>query len=515
MNRRIFIQVSMPAVAIGLLLLAVCLASWWYIDRLQRSAATIVSRNVTNLRAAEELEIQVRRLRFHSFLYLLDPKPERRGPIEQDCVKFEDALQRAMDSANNDEVRQHVAVIREEYQAYRMEPDALRHETEGLSRAGLAKFADAHPINRIVEPCQQLVSLNWQIMEDSLQESQHAGDKVSLGLLVLGLAGPAGGLIMGFGIARGLSRSIYQLSVRVQDMAQRLDRDVASISIAADGDIANLDRQLEHVVYRVEEVAERLQRHQREMLRAEQLSAVGQLAASVAHEVRNPLTAVKMLVEVGMRPKNAKSLTADDLRVIHGEIARVERIVQNLLDFARLPEPQTAVCDLRDIIAQSVELVQARARQQHVEIRVHRGDDPVSYEVDRNQFCTVLVNLCLNALDAMPKGGILEINLEAAPGTGVRLTVCDTGPGIAQEMSKRLFTPFASTKATGTGLGLNISQRIVEEHGGRLSGDNRPQGGACFAIWLPARKPSSSGEHDTRPLTGLGSPARPAASGAG
>src|SRR5205085_9437628 len=124
------------------------------------------------------------------------------------------------------------------------------------------------------------------------------------------------GLLIGFGIARGLSRSIYQLSVRVQDMAQRLDQDVASVSIAADGDLQNLDNQLQQVVKNVEEVAQRLQRQQRELLRTEQLAAVGQLAASVAHEVRNPLTSVKMLVELALRSQNLKPLTTDDLQVI-------------------------------------------------------------------------------------------------------------------------------------------------------------------------------------------------------
>ena len=95
-----------------------------------------------------------------------------------------------------------------------------------------------------------------------------------------------------------------------------LDRDIAAINIQADGDMQSLDRQLQHVVERVEDVTERFQRQQREMLRAEQLSAVGQLAASVAHEVRNPLTSVKMLVEAALRACNPKPLTADDLKVI-------------------------------------------------------------------------------------------------------------------------------------------------------------------------------------------------------
>src|SRR5262249_39238662 len=148
-------------------------------------------------------------------------------------------------------------------------------------------------------------------------------------MLLLGIIGPISGLVCGYGIALGLSRSIYQLSVRVQDISQRLEQDVGSVSIAPGGDIQNLDRQLQHVVRRVEEVAQRLQRHQRDMLRAEQLSAVGQLAASVAHEVRNPLTSVKMLVEAALRAQRRRPLSEDDLQVMHGEIVRLEQTVQN------------------------------------------------------------------------------------------------------------------------------------------------------------------------------------------
>src|SRR5262249_4226965 len=99
--------------------------------------------------------------------------------------------------------------------------------------------------------------------------------------------------------------------------------------------------------------------------------------------------------------------------------------------------------------------------------------------------CTVLVNLFINALDAMPRGGRLRVTLTAVPDGGYRLDVADTGPGIAPEIAARLFTPFLSTKPTGTGLGLSISRRIVEEHGGALTAANRPAGGACFSITLP------------------------------
>jgi signal transduction histidine kinase len=266
---------------------------------------------------------------------------------------------------------------------------------------------------------------------------------------------------------------------------------VASVTLPADGDLQHLDQHLQYVVRRVEEAAENLQRHQRELLRAEQLSAVGQLAASVAHEVRNPLTSIKLLVEAAHRARNRKPLTDEDLQVIHGEIARLEQTVQSFLDFARPPAAQRSACDVRDVIAQAIELVRARARQQDVAINIRWPDVPCLMNLDRGQFCTVLVNLFLNALDAMPGGGRLEVTLEAPPTAGLVLKVADTGSGIAPHMAERLFTPFASSKPTGTGLGLSICKRIIEEHDGRIAAANQPTGGACFAITLPVGDISS------------------------
>src|SRR5262249_55016640 len=141
-------------------------------------------------------------------------------------------------------------------------------------------------------------------------------------------------------------------------------------------------------------------------------------------------------------------------------------------------------CDLRAVLAGAVALVRARAEQQGVEVRSHSPERPVVATADAGQLNGVLVNLLLNALDAMPGGGLLEVSLEATPG-GARLAVADSGGGIPPGMEGRLFTPFASSKPTGTGLGLCISRRVVEDHGGRIRGENRARGGACFTIVLP------------------------------
>jgi len=484
---------------IGLLLSAACLGSAWYINRLQASQAYILSNNVTSLRAAQGLEISLRQLRFYCFTYLVAPdeppdpgQPEEKptGPTLKEKIAraekdFEAWLQHARDTANTPEEWEQIHKIENGYRLYQKAFDDAEQQVKLRGPfQDLRKLAQDNPAEPIVGPCHKLFSLNERVIADTSQENARLSQKLHLVLLFLALGGPVSGLIMGYGLARGWSRSIHRLSVQVQGMAQRLDQDVAWLKVGTGGDLSHLDRQLEYVVGRVEEVVERLQHQQREMLRAQQLTAVGQLAASVAHEVRNPLTAIKMLVEAALRSRNARPFTEENLRVVHAEVVRLERTVQGFLNFARPPALCRSQTDLREIVNWAVELVRARARQQHVQLDVATPAEPVYRDVDGDQLCTVLVNLFINALDAMPTGGRLEVALDAAAGAA-RLQVRDSGPGIAPEMSGRLFTPFASTKATGTGLGLSISRRVIEDHGGRIVCAPPNGRGACFTITLP------------------------------
>lgn len=487
MNRRMTLQFTAPAVIIGLLLFGACAAGAWYISYLHGNIARLLAKNVAALQSAQELEMRVRRLRYYCLLYLLDPQPQRLEPIELHQAHFEADLATARSLAETPEEHACIQEIAAGYQLYLDEQLQYRRQVHSPHRAPpeVLAFMDTHPIQQVVDRCHYLLQLNQTAMQQIAADSENVSARARFLLLLVGIVGPVGGVACGIAVARGLNRSILQLSVRIQDIAQHLDRDVGSVQILADGDLRSLDRQLQHVLRRVEEVAERMQQHQREMLRAEQLAAVGQLAASVAHEVRNPLTAVKMLVSLANRPGKPQPLSPEDLAVIHREVERLERTVQNFLGFARLPSPQRQRCDVRGVVEQALGLIRARARQQKVEVVYQGPDEPAWGLADPEQLRTVIVNLALNALDAMPRGGRLTVGVAQALGE-LRVTVADSGAGIAPDMLPRLFTPFASSKPTGTGLGLSISRRIVEEHDGRLTAENRPEGGACFTISLPA-----------------------------
>jgi signal transduction histidine kinase len=483
MNRRILLQTTGPAVLIGAVLFGTCLASVWSINRLQRNLACILSEDVASLEAAQELEIKLRQLRFHSFIYVIEPTAARHAPIAEDHRGFEIALEHAQDAANTAKESDLVQAIQIGYQRYRaqLKQNPPRPEVQG----DLLHWADAHPIQHLVAPCQQLLAENKATMEQTARESEAVSQQAQLAMIFLGLLGPIGGLICGFGIARGVSRSIARLSVHLQDVNAQLDREVGTVRLAVSGDLHALDRQIEQVAGRVQEVAAQVQQQQQEMLRAEQLAAVGQLAASVAHEIRNPLMAIKLLIGAALCRRNDEVLTAEDLQVIYGEIARLEQTVQTLLDYARPPRVDRHDCDLRDVVTDAVDLVRARAVQQKVELHVRQPEEAVTVSLDPGQFGTVFTNLFLNALDAMPRGGRLEVDVAALSRKEVRLVVRDTGPGFAPAVVDRLFTPFTSTKPTGTGLGLSICRRVVREHGGSITAQNSPTGGARITLHLP------------------------------
>jgi PAS domain S-box-containing protein len=229
---------------------------------------------------------------------------------------------------------------------------------------------------------------------------------------------------------------------------------------------------------------ERLRNQQ--MLRAEQMAAIGQVAAGVAHELRNPLTSVKGLVQVNLREADSRGLPTEDLRVIEHEVRRMERTLQTFLDFARPPRLYRQRLDLNGIVDRVTSLVGGRARKQTVQLNFARPSDLVAGDGDEDQLQQLILNLVLNALDALPSGGAIDIELRPPRDGLVELLVRDTGPGIAPNILPKVFETFVSSKETGIGLGLPVSRRIAEEHGGTLAAFNLPTGGACFVLRLPA-----------------------------
>ena len=218
------------------------------------------------------------------------------APIDYDHEGFEDRWNLARNKASPQEEKL-IREIQTGYGRYHAELNQLRRQIDaGGPPMNMGELADAHPIRHVVDPCQELLRINKASIEQTALETEQFTAQAHLAMFLGGL-GPLGGLVIGYLVAQGLSRSIRRPQRSCAGHGPALRSGGGTVSLAADGDLEGLDEQLQHIVKSVEEVMERQQQHQREMLRAEQLAAVGQLAAGVAHEARNPLAAIKMLVE--------------------------------------------------------------------------------------------------------------------------------------------------------------------------------------------------------------------------
>jgi signal transduction histidine kinase len=225
---------------------------------------------------------------------------------------------------------------------------------------------------------------------------------------------------------------------------------------------------------------------QEQLRQSERLAALGSMSAGLAHEIRNPLHTMHLLAYAMQQDCPPSSTLAADLQVIQSEIGRLTLLVEQFLDFARPKQPQVSLQKLPEIMEEALLLLRAEARQRSIRIyKTWPGDLPV-VEVDGAQIKQVFLNILLNALQATPPHGAIEVRLHAGH-ESVIAEIHDQGEGMAAEVRAQLFTPFFTTKPKGVGLGLSISQRIIEGHRGAIRVTSQPGLGTLVRIELPLR----------------------------
>jgi two-component system NtrC family sensor kinase len=225
---------------------------------------------------------------------------------------------------------------------------------------------------------------------------------------------------------------------------------------------------------------------QAQLLQSAKLAAIGELAASVAHEINNPLYAARNSLYLIAQDLHADASQRQFLDVAQGELARIARIITRMRDFYRPARPELESTALNTLVTQTVELVQTHLQRTQVEVKTDLAPDLPPIAAHSDQIRQVLLNLMLNACDAMPAGGTLQVTTQfLAQPSRVVVQIADTGVGIPADHLPRLFEPFYTTKPQGTGLGLTISAHIITHHGGQLTVNSTVGAGTTFTITLP------------------------------
>jgi len=335
-------------------------------------------------------------------------------------------------------------------------------------------------------------SVNRQIASESDRTRDFVGAWFGLVRTLLLVAGPIVGLGLGWRLSRKLAKSVGRIDV-VLHQTDGLSIGIADVSIKQSNDLSTMEEQAKWIVDRLKQSYADLARSQADMIRAERLASVGRLASGVAHEIRNPLTSIKLLLQNASRLKSTESLSGENLQLILDEISRIEAAVQGLLDYSR-PRPQNrSTGSLSETIDHAIALIAGRADQQNVAIHFDKPAQPTMIEADHQQLHQVFVNICINAIEAMPNGGTLWILTRPLVGNRIKIEFRDTGAGIPEATLSQLFEPFNTTKERGTGLGLAVSRAIIEHHYGHIDATNETPNGAKFLIELPTNLLHSPG----------------------
>jgi signal transduction histidine kinase len=247
----------------------------------------------------------------------------------------------------------------------------------------------------------------------------------------------------------------------------------------------------------IEESNRALLRAQRELVASEKLASLGKLAAGVAHEIGNPLSAISGYVEVLKKgyifdhEKKTEFLTN-----IQREVERIDRIIRTLLDYSRPKDLEIKKVEVNDLIGRVVDIIKSQGILKNIELKSELFNGLMSIEADPHQLSQVIINLILNAKDAVSEDGVITVSTSRTLNGGVEIAIRDNGTGIPKEVMDRIFDPFFTTKepGKGTGLGLSVSQRIVQTFNGNMSVESELGRGTIFKIVFPVDEARRHGE---------------------
>ena len=469
----------------GFVLITACLGITlvWYTFRMEGLLSSITAKDLVAFQNAGSVETGLMKQKGLVAYFLLDGDPEWLRQQERLTQDFRSRLAQTRDiteDANQIRTLEELATEYERYAAGKARVVALY--SRGETAAGAALHREVHrEFDALIERSSRFKQFHADRILQAESYSRDAAQRLRL-IAVAAIVSSAGLILLSAFVF------VYQILKPLQRLTLEAYR--TDVPLRSENEVKALSRGVRVLLHDVDHTQSELVRSRESLLQAEKMALVGNLAAGMAHSIRNPFTSVKMRLFSLARSLELDAAQKEDFDVISSEIRHIDTIVQNFLEFSRPPKLKMQPICPSTVVDSALRLLEQRLKAYGVTATVDRPLPLPVVQTDAEQLKEVLVNLMVNACEAMPNGGRIAIEERPAPrehgGTEAVIRVRDNGPGIPSHLLENIFQPFFTTKEQGTGLGLSIAQRIVREHGGTIEAESIEGQGAVFTIRLPA-----------------------------
>lgn len=335
---------------------------------------------------------------------------------------------------------------------------------------------------KIVNLCERFKASHRAMIDQAVASSKRDANQ----LRYIGLLAIVTVILMSFLINYIFTRHILE---PIRKLAEKADR--LGDSKPQGNEMAALKSSVHGLIEDAEQAHQELKRSRETLMQSEKMAILGKLAAGTAHSIRNPLTSVNMRLFSLGRSCSFTPVQEEDFTVISNEIDHINKIVENFLEFARPPKLTMVKMSPSHVVDKTLHLLSQRLKSYDVAVHVHRDRTLDHALVDPGQLNEAMVNIIINACEAMGSDGEIRISEmmdhTSSLGKVAVIRIKDNGPGIPREIREEIFNPFFTTKESGTGLGLSIAFNIVSEHGGWLNVGPVSGGGTVFTITLPVK----------------------------
>ncbi len=492
-NYRLFIWVLLIlAVIMGGVFLLIA-----YSYKLQKETEAYITSARTAVNEANEMDNELTAIKGLTYTYLVNKSDAWLDSLGYHKERFTIHLERARKGAQNNEEKillQQISALFSNYEQNLLVAITHLKKREVTKANALLLHSAQDLLGTIHQKSNEFIKLNKTVEARYEMELARTNNVIFQILIILGIGGITTGLLLGWLISRLLFGPINQLVLTVRNASG--EAVLEKVSFNPRNDINELEERIRKLIDGANKANEDLLKNKELLQHSNKHTALGKIAPTIAHEIRNPLAAIKMLVYSIKEDEEVSTSVKEDLEIISREIERLENFTKDFLMFAKPSDPVLVAVNPIASLIDVLQLLKPRFKKNNIMVREDFEGIRCSVLADSGQLKQIYLNIILNAIDVMDHNGTLTINASFVtkiqnpemedPHTFVGIRFIDNGPGIPLAILNNLFEPYIKKSDMGVGIGLSISQSIAKSHGGWISAENRPDGhGAVFSIFLP------------------------------